>query len=257
MPPDGDGRSAARARSSRSSRPPSCSTSAAAGCSRTTRGGGRRAAAAGRRGRPVAQGSVGAGSGPGGRAARRGRDGERRPARRAVVAALVVVNATGSAVDPAGLPYAARFGIGDEFARPPPRIRTARPRTGRRSRPGRWRSARGWPRRSASWPPTLTLTKAQCAKLAGVGHDGLARAVTRSTRPFDGDTLFALATGSRPAPTELEVVGASGRRRRLRQPGDRPRCAVGDVGRPDRRRRSGPGLRPRGAGRWGRGHRAS
>ncbi|MBD8868701.1 P1 family peptidase [Nocardioides donggukensis] len=44
------------------------------------------------------------------------------------------------------------------------------------------------------------LTKAQCAKLAGIGHDGLARAIDPVHTMFDGDTLFALATGSSPAP---------------------------------------------------------
>jgi putative pantetheine hydrolase len=49
-----------------------------------------------------------------------------------------------------------------------------------------------------------TLTKAQCQKMAGVGHDGLARAVRPVHTPFDGDTLFALATGSGPAPDPVE-----------------------------------------------------
>ncbi len=42
------------------------------------------------------------------------------------------------------------------------------------------------------------LTKAECAKLAGVAHDGLARAVSPVHTAFDGDTFFALATGARP-----------------------------------------------------------
>jgi L-aminopeptidase/D-esterase-like protein len=45
-----------------------------------------------------------------------------------------------------------------------------------------------------------TLTKAQCAKLAAVGHDGLARALDPVHALFDGDTLFGLATATRPAP---------------------------------------------------------
>lgn len=39
------------------------------------------------------------------------------------------------------------------------------------------------------------LTKAQCQRLAGAGHDGLARAVRPVHTMSDGDTLFALATG--------------------------------------------------------------
>ena len=39
------------------------------------------------------------------------------------------------------------------------------------------------------------LTKAQCQRLAGAGHDGLARAIRPVHTMSDGDTLFALATG--------------------------------------------------------------
>ena len=39
-----------------------------------------------------------------------------------------------------------------------------------------------------------TLTKAQCQKLAGIGHDGLARALDPVHTMFDGDTVFVLAT---------------------------------------------------------------
>ena len=45
-----------------------------------------------------------------------------------------------------------------------------------------------------------TLTKAQCAKVSGIGHDGLARAINPVHTMFDGDTIFTLATGSAPAP---------------------------------------------------------
>lgn len=46
----------------------------------------------------------------------------------------------------------------------------------------------------------LTLTKAQCQKLAGVAHDGLARAIDPAHTMLDGDTFFALATGTGAAP---------------------------------------------------------
>ena len=42
----------------------------------------------------------------------------------------------------------------------------------------------------------LALTKLQCSRLASVAHDGLARAIVPAHTRFDGDTLFALATGS-------------------------------------------------------------
>lgn len=46
----------------------------------------------------------------------------------------------------------------------------------------------------------LALTKAQCQKVAGLGHDGLARAINPVHTMFDGDTVFSLATGVRAAP---------------------------------------------------------
>lgn len=39
------------------------------------------------------------------------------------------------------------------------------------------------------------ITKAQAARLATLGHDGLARAINPAHTMFDGDTLFALGTG--------------------------------------------------------------
>ena len=45
-----------------------------------------------------------------------------------------------------------------------------------------------------------TLSKAQCAKTAGMAHDGLARAISPVHTMADGDTAFALATCTRPAP---------------------------------------------------------
>jgi len=43
-----------------------------------------------------------------------------------------------------------------------------------------------------------TLTKVECNRLAGVAHDGLARAIVPAHTRLDGDTLFALATGTGP-----------------------------------------------------------
>ena len=42
-----------------------------------------------------------------------------------------------------------------------------------------------------------TLTKAQCQKVSGIGHDGLARAINPVHTMFDGDTAFTLATCER------------------------------------------------------------
>jgi len=46
------------------------------------------------------------------------------------------------------------------------------------------------------------LDKADCRRLAIMAHDGLARAIRPVHTPFDGDTVFALATGRR------EIAGA-------------------------------------------------
>ena len=50
------------------------------------------------------------------------------------------------------------------------------------------------------------LNKAQATKVAQMAHDGVARAVNPAHTMFDGDTIFALATGEIPA--NETVVGA-------------------------------------------------
>lgn len=52
------------------------------------------------------------------------------------------------------------------------------------------------------------LTKAQAAKVAQMAHDGLARAIAPAHTPFDGDTIFALATGTQQGAVDLLTVGA-------------------------------------------------
>lgn len=46
------------------------------------------------------------------------------------------------------------------------------------------------------------LTRAQAQKLAGTAHDGIARAVRPVHLLNDGDTVFTLATGTRPLPPQ-------------------------------------------------------
>ncbi len=50
------------------------------------------------------------------------------------------------------------------------------------------------------------LSKAAATKLAQMAQDALARTIRPIHTPFDGDTVFALATGQRPAP-HLAVLG--------------------------------------------------
>ena len=52
------------------------------------------------------------------------------------------------------------------------------------------------------------LDKAQLGVVARMAHDGLARAVRPAHTPVDGDTIFALSTGSREAPADLLRIGA-------------------------------------------------
>ena len=60
-----------------------------------------------------------------------------------------------------------------------------------------------------------SLRKVECSRLAGVAHDGLARAIVPAHTRFDGDTLFALATGTGPPVEEagdhdrIEVAAAA------------------------------------------------
>lgn len=44
------------------------------------------------------------------------------------------------------------------------------------------------------------LTQAQATRLATAAHDGMARAIHPSHTPFDGDLIFAAATGAKPLP---------------------------------------------------------
>ncbi len=53
-----------------------------------------------------------------------------------------------------------------------------------------------------------TLTKAQASRLALMADDGLARAVNPSHTNGDGDTVFALATGSWAGAADISIVGA-------------------------------------------------
>ena len=150
--------------------------------------------------RPLRQGTVGAGTGTHAAALKGGigsasivLDGG------ITVAALVVLNSGGSPVDPAtGELWGASRGLRGEF----PTLR----------RPSRadLRAFRDLP-----WPPrgpepsntTLAvvatdadLTKAELTRVAGAGHDGMARAIDPIHTYTDGDVVFTLSTRARPVP---------------------------------------------------------
>ncbi|MFF3504230.1 P1 family peptidase [Streptomyces sp. NPDC003247] len=129
------------------------------------------------------------------------------------VAALVVANALGSAMDPeTGVLYGELFQGRGRVEHPEPRVHAA----------ARRRLAES-AAKNAPTPLNTTLavvatdaalTKAQAQKLAGTAHDGIARAVRPVHLLNDGDTVFALATGARPLvpdhPLALNDVLAAG-----------------------------------------------
>jgi len=113
------------------------------------------------------------------------------------VAALVVVNAVGSCVDPgSGQLYAVSLGLQGEFPAlgpvDPERLAQARARAAAEVGPLKPALATT----IGVIATDATLTKAQCAKVSGIGHDGLARAIRPVHTMFDGDTLFTVATGA-------------------------------------------------------------
>jgi L-aminopeptidase/D-esterase-like protein len=124
----------------------------------------------------------------------------------ATVAALVVVNAAGSVVDPAtGELYALRHGVPADGLRSAP-VSAARITAYQDlQRERRAMMEVGAATTLGVLVTDYSLTKAQCARLAAIGHDGLARAVDPVHTVFDGDTLFGLATGGRGAPTPGET----------------------------------------------------
>lgn len=54
----------------------------------------------------------------------------------------------------------------------------------------------------------VPLTKVQATKVAQMAHDGLARAISPVHTPYDGDTVFALATGTHAARSSVLQIGA-------------------------------------------------
>jgi len=118
------------------------------------------------------------------------------------VAALAVVNAVGSCVDPGtGELYAARYGLPgefDELATPDAaEVKHAAAQAAERISPNGLRPAMATTIGLVA--TDATLTKAQCAKVSGIAHDGMARGIRPVHTMFDGDTVFTLATGARDA----------------------------------------------------------
>ncbi|MEE2056709.1 P1 family peptidase [Rhodococcus artemisiae] len=131
------------------------------------------------------------------------------PAAGATVAALVVANPVGSVFDPrSGLPWGTTVELG--LGTPTEEDLAAV-------------NARG--EKGTVLNTTIgvvatdaPLSKAACRRVAVAGHDGLARAIRPAHSPLDGDTLFALSTGTAELPvpegvpdafpTELPILAA-------------------------------------------------
>jgi len=116
------------------------------------------------------------------------------------VAAMVVVNATGDVIDPA----------------------TGRTIAGVRSADGKTLVGATQAIMNGELPAHLqigaattlgivatdaALTKVEANRLARISHDGLARSINPVHTPIDGDTMFALATGTSSAAVDLTVLG--------------------------------------------------
>jgi len=117
------------------------------------------------------------------------------------IAALVAANAVGDVIDPATARVVA--GSRQSDGRTPRRITAA--------------LARGLmpPDIVAGAATTIgivatdaALDKTQCARLATMAHDGLARCIDPVHTASDGDTMFALATGGAAHTLPLTVLGA-------------------------------------------------
>jgi D-aminopeptidase len=126
-----------------------------------------------------------------------------------VVGALVAVNALGRAtVGDTPHFWAAPFEIGAEFGGrgpapiAPPPAETFATKAGP-LQPGAATTI-------AIVATDAALTKTQARRMAVAAHDGLARALVPAHTPFDGDLVFAAATGARPlydAPRALLEIG--------------------------------------------------
>lgn len=112
------------------------------------------------------------------------------------VAALVAVNCVGSPADPnSGRLYAAAHAFPGELPEHVPL-----------PAPAALPTTAGTATTLAVVATDVTLSTAQCQKMAGVAHDGMARAIVPVHTLFDGDTVFALSTGAEPGPGALGLV---------------------------------------------------
>jgi len=117
-----------------------------------------------------------------------------------IVGALIALNSIGSALMPDGVTYWAwPFELDDEFggAKPPPgpvRIVDPAPDESRLNALGRLQPGANTTLGVVAC--SAVLTNVECKRVAMMAQDGIARAVRPAHTPFDGDTLFATASGA-------------------------------------------------------------
>jgi L-aminopeptidase/D-esterase-like protein len=149
----------------------------------------------------VCRGSIGAGTGAMTGGLQGGIGTASRQVGEITVGAVVVLNSSGSAVEPAtGLPWVPPAGTSE----PARNEEIAALEVARLAPRGPVNHETG----TTTAPPLNTvigviatsadLSVAEATRLAAVAHDGLARAVRPAHSMFDGDTIFALATGLHP-----------------------------------------------------------
>ena len=116
-----------------------------------------------------------------------------------VVGALVACNAVGDVIDPStGLILAgARTADGRQLANTQRAFLNGE--RGNRPLPGTNTTI-------GVIATNATLTKAQAKRLAMSAHDGLARSIRPAHTTLDGDTLFAMATGTETSPADLMLL---------------------------------------------------
>lgn len=123
----------------------------------------------------------------------------------ATVGALVAVNAVGSSLSPDGRLLAERLLVPGEVDLPEPDPVAVQAHWERQAAEAQALRA-GTATTLAVVATDARLDKAGCSKLAGVAHDGFARALSPVHTAFDGDTVFALSTPGGVTPTPLDVV---------------------------------------------------
>ncbi len=126
-----------------------------------------------------------------------------------VVAAIVAVNSLGDIIDPrtGRIVAGARTADGHGFVDITAEFRAGRGVTQPAARSG----AEGGGAQNTTIGVVATnarFDKTQMTKIAEMAHDGLARAVNPAHTPYDGDTLFAMSTGTSQVRAELGAIGA-------------------------------------------------